>query len=814
MEAAMNAKGTNSGPRPPVGYARGIGRSAYIDVSYETPVNNPNQYQQQQPQQQQMYNNQWTGYPQQAPPRANTMGSGVSNRHHTRKSSISSTSSNTVNVFMKKQWNRFNRSSANNGSTKAGGSHKDDDDDKDIEWNDDQNVDVSFDDLQHLKGDRFGGISGTTPYIPTILTKGDLNGEGLSNEQYRKLQIASKKKRAMDLANINKVDPTNRAMSLNTYGQQQKQQQPNGPYQYRQDGFPSQPQFGYPPQGTGVQQGNRGYGYPPQNGPGPRAMSLQPRGPPITNRAMSLQQQQQQQPYFNGPPVGYAPNRMLYPQQQPNMMYGRPIPPSQTYNQMVKSQQSLVSQESMNTTGQQPLPQNIETFQHSKEVPSVQKRKVQKIDFNDVSDSPPREPTPPIQDVEDPNRQSMVSTVSTDFQTNTENQKKLYNQNNDTTATGNTIFYSATEFNSPSKHSTTSDINTSHATTNTIDGVDTSSKTIEVITNMTPIVEQNSQAATPIVPQVATIGTPASYMSQPTTITDENDDIDFNRFSREQPLNFSVSSGKSSLPELNEDRIFESKSNQVPTKELPLLPNISKNTESTSLPLDIGSSSIVQFPITPASQKSNISFTPEQYGKVNDNDVLLKELELVTSELASSVSRELTLEDTIRNKIKTPQTSPTKTSILEDPEAFLKDVGVTVSKGGDVTIGKELTSSERGQVILTLANLLAKERQKRYTSEEILLHYETENGLSKEHDNYIKELKGTNQELQTENTRLKDLMELEATKKELLEIEKETLTLEVADITRKYTRLQKEVIPRLETQVSNLEDLILKRDSK
>ncbi|KAG7727071.1 hypothetical protein KL933_002780 [Ogataea haglerorum] len=272
--------------------SRTLGDSAFIDVRKETPLPNNNRLQ---------YGNQpgsyypptnYQGYqkphpgayqaphqrhdmympmqpqvdyygrpPNMAPPRM--FGEGAS---HSRRSSLVSNSSSSVNKFFKR------------GMKFA----KDDDDDGNGDPDGDVEVEasastVSFDDLQHIRGGgRYGNGSSaldTQPYIPMISNRPRAPNGQLSNVQYRKQMTAQKKMVAAQMANANKGPP--RAMSLEA-----------GMMRY--------------PRTMSMQSAGPGPVSPgPRMGYDPRAMSMQTRPPPFNNQ-------------FGGPdPSNYNPPKAM-----------------------------------------------------------------------------------------------------------------------------------------------------------------------------------------------------------------------------------------------------------------------------------------------------------------------------------------------------------------------------------------------------------------------------------------------------------------------------------------------------------------------
>ncbi|KAG7884193.1 hypothetical protein KL938_002065 [Ogataea parapolymorpha] len=221
-----------------------------------------------------------------APPKV--FGEGAS---HSRRSSLVSNSSSSVNKFFKRGM-KFGKD--------------DDDDDGNGDADGDVEVEasastVSFDDLQHIRGGgRYGNGSSaldTQPYIPTLSSRPRAPNGQLSNVQYRKQMTAQKKMVAAQLANANKGPP--RAMSLEA-----------GMMRY--------------PRTMSMQSAGPGYMGPgPRMGYDPRAMSMQTRPPPFNNqfggpdpsngnppKAMSMTSRFSNSPYRA--PQGIAPQPTSY----------------------------------------------------------------------------------------------------------------------------------------------------------------------------------------------------------------------------------------------------------------------------------------------------------------------------------------------------------------------------------------------------------------------------------------------------------------------------------------------------------------------
>ena len=198
-------------------------------------------------------------------------------------------------------------------------------------------------------------------------------------------------------------------------------------------------------------------------------------------------------------------------------------------------------------------------------------------------------------------------------------------------------------------------------------------------------------------------------------------------------------------------------------------------------------------PISVAASLPTSNFTVEQCGLVNDNSQLLQELELVTSELALSVSRELQLEDTLRKS--TPRSTSGSATIKSNSEKGLTDVtltedgsykfsGLVVKKDGDIEAGSNLPPSQYASVISSLAKLLNEERQKRYLVESMLLEYQQSSSLADVQERLRDEKKNV-QELSSKVNALEESVKLLQTEKELLEVEAETLRLEAEQARRR-----------------------------
>ncbi|GMM46342.1 hypothetical protein DAPK24_029170 [Pichia kluyveri] len=902
MEAArLMGKSPAGGERMPPGM-----ESAYIDINYEMPTkggNNGNNGQNVPTNisQQNQYNNQY-GYPQQQqfnqppyqaqynqqqqqqyyqpqqqiynPQRNVSQQSGFSQSRpkHKRRNSNSSIATSTVNSFVKKQWGKFGGRSGRNG----GG------DDDEEEGNDDVNasdLEITFDDLQHIRGDRAGAfnLGDSTPYIPTLKSSLSSNPNKMTGEQYRKLQMAQKKSAMMNIANSNNNNnsqqpPPPRSMSLQNYSQN-----------------PMNPRYQVQGMHPGLIQGMGPGG--PQN----PHMSMQPRfnygqHPNMSNQSMSIQMQmhplsnmnmQQYPPNPMGPNMQYGPGPIPGPRPIPGPGYNSNIPPHQQqqqgppgfnprsmslqsenainqrnwqlknmqkenmYNQLMTQSEDVHNASAVNNTvgsvmGSVTENVDIPTEKKKKEKKKKDKkekkgkksktdksvveeptaeetkvdveepsmRKLSKIDFSPVAESDNlsgddviiHDPVLPTVDVNKikKTREPVESVVTFDSLKNDDvKQSKMYDLKNNSTQ--QTVFYSATEFpveSSPEK------VPQKKLEKFVEDDEDISQSTINAV-DISQMSESLDKLALNFTPEMNTDGFENNYGSYVDDNTnkkenDENQKID-------DSVRYSTTTLGSTQPlHLNNDP-SPNKSivdmhlnlNPQPTPLSPLRKTRNATDEGYETPKSSNSLSKALFldnnDTKSASSLPTSAFTIEQCGLLNDNTQLLQELELVTTELALSVSREMSLEDNLRKNGKLQNTSDddidTKTddNTIITKESEIK--GLKIKEDGGVEFDSSTkTPAQYASIITSLAKLLNEERKKRYLVEEMLIEYQQSTSLKEIQDKLSDERKKVH-ELDSKVNGLMNDVRLQQTEKELLEVENQALQLEVEHLQKRNSRM-------------------------
>ncbi|CAI8510693.1 unnamed protein product [Pichia kudriavzevii] len=928
MEAAMGVSKGRKGPRPPLSgpnMSNGVDQAGFIDINYETPINQQSQQPySQQPQPLPNSYPEMNGYPphgypvrghpqyppmpkQGIPPSQganmymNSNGSSVStysqmyhnpsaaasgmsfggntggvgsagpygrtpygssanNRPRAqRRNSNSSISTKSVNNFVKKQWNRF----GNKGS--AASIKDEEEDDGGIEVDTSQN-EISFDDLAHMRGDTLGSfnLKDSTPYIPTL--KVSMNpSKKMTGEQYRKIQMANKKNKAVSLTRHQEL------MQAQFKQQQQEQSQQfpaNGPpramsLQRNPNGYlrgpppPNMPHLPYPPNPGMPPQGlPHGYGYSPMGpylGP-PQGYPPVPQQygyPPVGPRSMSMQSQNTMQRGYPGP--------LFNPQNQP------PIPTSETTN-MPRSFSNQSGPGGIRSQTNNNL-ENAKEAENKPRVPVEEKKpkKVTKIDFStfsdddddshgvndtttltsaNVKDSNKREinennsskgvvyseEDPEEEDQFDPKHESpvkghsrradgragadsVVTFESFNASEQKANQNALYGTTN---STQQTVFYSASEF-------PTSDDNQQR---NKIKQLKNNSSKL----NLSEINDEIDDVTQRL----------SDFPGDETKVHDKSNRDSVATSKSTQPLHFdNEPAGKSISNELQQQHqhkpllspspvstvglnknmvdmslklksqeslqgktVKDNKTNHNQLFPIPSRTNLITPPSSASLLLDGRSakSKSADFdPQTPVSTYSipTSAFTAEQFGLLNDNQSLLQELELVTTELASSVSREIQLEDTLRR-------GGSKVDVNISQEFKLDHVIIDDDK---VEIKPEAyrNSREYAKTLTALAKQLNDERKKRYTIEEMLLQYQESSNLPDTQRQLLYEEKQNVRQL---NDRVNDLLENEKlyrSDKELLETENEALKFELEEVKRKYKNIENQVIPQMQDRLNFLE---------
>lgn len=248
--------------------------------------------------------------------------------------------------------------------------------------------------------------------------------------------------------------------------------------------------------------------------------------------------------------------------------------------------------------------------------------------------------------------------------------------------------------------------------------------------------------------------------------------------------------------------------------------SITAATSIKSTPSKIRSSdSEPRTPISIASPSHTSFFTPEQYGLLNDNTQLLQELELVTTELASSVSREIALEGDLRKRSKSMSRGNSSVGKKQDsdcnePDLTVTDTGDNETSKGSAKNDSEIeidaqskTPSQYAATITSLTKQLNEERKKRYLIEGILLKFQESPGGAEFQDDLLDEKKKVSQ-LTDQLNNIKESVNLHKTEKDLLEVENTALKLEIEELQRKYGNMEREVVPRLKNQVEMLEEMI------
>lgn len=160
--------------------------------------------------------------------------------------------------------------------------------------------------------------------------------------------------------------------------------------------------------------------------------------------------------------------------------------------------------------------------------------------------------------------------------------------------------------------------------------------------------------------------------------------------------------------------------------------------------------------------------TVSQLGILNDSKDLMKELQIVSTELAGSISRELALESKLRSSDQVEQ------STLEGTQDSAK--------------------------VSELASKLAEERRKRYAIEELLL--KRSNGAND--GSQLAELGYKNTKLRDRVVELEERLRASKAHSELLDTEHKELSAKLAALTTENRKLKNSVLPDLRNQVEIL----------
>ncbi|GMG18950.1 unnamed protein product [Ambrosiozyma monospora] len=163
-------------------------------------------------------------------------------------------------------------------------------------------------------------------------------------------------------------------------------------------------------------------------------------------------------------------------------------------------------------------------------------------------------------------------------------------------------------------------------------------------------------------------------------------------------------------------------------------------------------------------------FKPEQLGMLNANSDLLNELQIVSNELAESISREMRLEDCLKSQ------NLVQSSLID--------------------------RSHRAYELSTMANELVEERKKRRTAEELLLRQSRGNAGS---GGQLKELSYENSALKNKITDLNDLLSLRNSTIDMLRVENDELKEKLQSLIVAHKSLTNDTIPHLKNQLEILE---------
>ncbi|GME90675.1 unnamed protein product [[Candida] boidinii] len=171
---------------------------------------------------------------------------------------------------------------------------------------------------------------------------------------------------------------------------------------------------------------------------------------------------------------------------------------------------------------------------------------------------------------------------------------------------------------------------------------------------------------------------------------------------------------------------------------------------------------------------SKIAFTVEQMGIISANSRLLHELQVVTNELADSISRELVLED----KLYSRDTYSEKVSI----KSF-----------------ENINTEDRSQAkeISDLTKELVEERKKRYAAEELCILVNAGESLNSSYKN---------SELATKIDQLSNELSLTHSKMEILQQDNQDISEQLEKVKQENKVLVNKTIPNLKNTVEMLEN--------
>ncbi|OWB60553.1 hypothetical protein B5S32_g1044 [[Candida] boidinii] len=216
---------------------------------------------------------------------------------------------------------------------------------------------------------------------------------------------------------------------------------------------------------------------------------------------------------------------------------------------------------------------------------------------------------------------------------------------------------------------------------------------------------------------------------------------------------------------------YEKPTFKVPSVPSPKEPSVSETSSTVSTPT-IGATQ--RDNSTETVDGSKIAFTVEQMGIISANSRLLHELQVVTNELADSISRELVLED----KLYSRDTYSEKVSI----KSF-----------------ENINTDSRSQAkeISDLTKELVEERKKRYAAEELCVLANAGESLNSSYKN---------SELATRIDQLSNELSLTHSKMEILQQDNEDISEQLEKVKQENKVLVNKTIPNLKNTVEMLEN--------
>ncbi|VEU21698.1 DEKNAAC102426 [Brettanomyces naardenensis] len=223
------------------------------------------------------------------------------------------------------------------------------------------------------------------------------------------------------------------------------------------------------------------------------------------------------------------------------------------------------------------------------------------------------------------------------------------------------------------------------------------------------------------------------------------------------------------------DGDYESTVDTEPKKDVPIVEPKEEQVQSppsppSPKPLPSPPTAPAQDPVTEVNMSPDLReyMNPSQLGVLNDSNELMKELQIVSTELAGSISREFALESKMRSNIP-----------LDGP-----------------TVKETETSAKLSELVATLAE----ERWKRYATEELL--FKMSHGVSE--NSQLADLGYKNSALRKRVLELEEGLRSDKTIMEMLKEEKNSLKAKLDDVSRKYRNLTNNVVPELKNQVEIL----------